>query len=516
MGGRGARRWGRASRATALGVLMALGATLAVIATPVPASADARTETNAAAQAVPALGTGDASGSPSSVYPAPITVLGMTGSITKVTVRLNNLTHSFTDDLDVLLVGPSGQSVVLLSDAGQFWANNVTPTFDDAAAGPVPASPGPPQSGLGSGTYRPTNNVGGEGVTDVFPAPAPAGPYGSTLGAFNGTNPNGTWNLYVVDDTNGDAGALAGGWTLDIETPASPGLLRLASAEFRGTEGGGVATVTIERVAGDDGAVGVVFNTGTGTATAGVDYGGISQFVTFADGQTTRTVDVPIADDPVVEGIDELVPITLSAPTGGATLGFPATGNVRIQDNDARANAFPITIPAPSLVVGRSDPYPSNIVVAGAVGVVTDVDVTLDGLSHTFTGDLDIMLVGPNGASTWLMGDAGPPSPVSNLDITFSDEAAAGIDQSSLTTGTYRPTLFDDGAADPFPAPAPATPSNVSLAALDGSSPNGTWSLYVVDDAGGDVGDIGGGWSLALTTTTASAGGPTPLPRARA
>ncbi|MFC9599770.1 hypothetical protein ACFTQL_18125 [Peribacillus butanolivorans] len=67
-----------------------------------------------------------------------------------------------------------------------------------------------------SGTYRPTNI----GVSDVLPAPAPAPapPYGSTLSVFDGTNPNGTWSLFVFDDVGQDSGTSAGGWFLTITT----------------------------------------------------------------------------------------------------------------------------------------------------------------------------------------------------------------------------------------------------------------------------------------------------------
>ena len=37
------------------------------------------------------------------------------------------------------------------------------------------------------------------------------------LGAFNGTAPNGTWSLYIIDDY-GDAAGSLDGWSLDITT----------------------------------------------------------------------------------------------------------------------------------------------------------------------------------------------------------------------------------------------------------------------------------------------------------
>ena len=43
-------------------------------------------------------------------------------------------------------------------------------------------------------------------------------------------------------------------------------------------------------------------------------------------------------------------------------------------------------------------------------------------------------------------------------------------------------------------------PSGSSLLSLfNGTNANGTWSLYVLDDAGGDIGSISGGWDLTIT-----------------
>ncbi|HEU5149656.1 MAG TPA: PKD domain-containing protein, partial [Iamia sp.] len=461
--------------------------------------------------AIPVAGEAGIDHGRASLYPSPITISGLADTITRVQLTLNGLSHQNISEVEVLLVGPAGQKVVVMSDVGgNTPVSNLNLTFADDAAATVPSGPS-------SGTYKPTNNAGGF-TGDEWPAPAPAPPYAATFAAFNGTNPNGTWNLYVVDDANAETGTLAGGWSLTVETGVAtfPGQIQLSQAEYRGTEGGGVATVTISRVSGDDGAVGVTLATGTGTATAGVDYTPVNQTVSFADGQTSRTVDIPITDDAVDEGTDELIPIALSNPTGGATLGSPTSGQIRLQDNDSRANAFPIAVPATGSVnqIGPAGPYPSNIVVAGAGGVVTDVDVTLNDLTHTHVRDVDVLLVAPNGATVVLMQDVGggPAFPVTDLDLTFSDEAATSLTNATFGSGTYKPSRYDDEIADPYAAPAPAGPYGTALSALDGTSPNGTWSLYVVDDAGGDLGDIGGGWSLSLTTTTASAGGPYTAP----
>ena len=147
---------------------------------------------------------------PASPYPAVINVAGVGGAISKVTVTLNNLTHGFPDDLDIVLVGPHGQTVMLMSDSGGGNAlNNVTLTLDDA----FPLLPDSAQ--IITGTYGPKNN-GVQG--DPFPAPGPVQPFGTALSVFNGTDANGLWSLYIVDDTSQDSGLIAGGWSLTIST----------------------------------------------------------------------------------------------------------------------------------------------------------------------------------------------------------------------------------------------------------------------------------------------------------
>jgi subtilisin-like proprotein convertase family protein len=145
-------------------------------------------------------------------YPSVITVTGLGGTINNVTVTLRNLSQTWASDVDVLLVGPAGQKVVVKSDAGNGNANNVTLTLSDAATAALPAS------GLVSGTFRPTNLSDASPGGDNYPSPAPAGPYAATLSAFNGQTATGTWSLYVFDDGPGDQGSFAGGWGLTITT----------------------------------------------------------------------------------------------------------------------------------------------------------------------------------------------------------------------------------------------------------------------------------------------------------
>lgn len=174
---------------------------------------------------IPATGSGAPAGAPATPYPSNITVAGVTAPVTKVTVVLKGYQQTFPDDVDVLLVGPTGRKFILYSDTG--GGGNILPpgvalTFDDAAAAAI-VDGGPI---TGSGTFKPSNY---DTVQDSFPPSAPAGPYLSpasggveTLAsAFAGQNPNGTWSLYVVDDSNIDSGTLAGGWELALTTSVS-------------------------------------------------------------------------------------------------------------------------------------------------------------------------------------------------------------------------------------------------------------------------------------------------------
>lgn len=150
-------------------------------------------------------------------YPSTIAVSAVTGTVTHVRVSINNLSHTFPEDIDILLTSPSGQAVMLMSDAGSGTdVSGVNVVFDDCSPRVLPNG-----SGLVSSRYRPTNYRGVFG-DDTFPVAPPLEPYGTALAVFNGltgSGVNGTWSLYVQDDTSPDLGSI-GSWSLSIYTDA--------------------------------------------------------------------------------------------------------------------------------------------------------------------------------------------------------------------------------------------------------------------------------------------------------
>ncbi|MFM6347886.1 MAG: proprotein convertase P-domain-containing protein, partial [Dolichospermum sp.] len=195
----------------------------------------------------------------------------------------------------------------------------------------------------------------------------------------------------------------------------------------------------------------------------------------------------------------ETIITKITAPVG-YTISGPDTATATIVDNDGGdsksfSNPNPITIPSS----GTSTPYPSTINVSGLSGNINSLKVTLTNLSHTWPDDIDVLLVGPTGTKALLMSDVGGFNSLSNVTLTFDPTATSLLpDEGIITSGSYKATDFETG--DFFNTPAPGGPYGTDFSVFNGINPNGTWSLYVVDDAGGDAGTIAGGWSLTIGT----------------
>ena len=159
-------------------------------------------------------------GGAASLYSSNVSVYGLPASpaVTVKSVVVHNISHTRSEDIDIVLQSPSGQNVILMSDAGGSNTVNATYTFINGNLGPDLSSvlPNP------TGNYRPTNS----GIPDNFPAPGPGNISQSSpsLSLFTG-NMNGTWKLFVLDDEGtANQGAISGGYTInfDLGSPACP------------------------------------------------------------------------------------------------------------------------------------------------------------------------------------------------------------------------------------------------------------------------------------------------------
>ena len=143
-----------------------------------------------------------------------------------------------------------------------------------------------------------------------------------------------TFYFSTYNPTGGaEIGALNLSSILVTDDDNAAGTLQFSAPTFSGTEGAGSAVVTVRRIGGSAGKVTVHYATSNGTALAGSDYSAASGTLRFNSGQTSKTFNVTITNDALVDP-NESFSVSLSAPAGGATLGSLTAAAVNIVDND--------------------------------------------------------------------------------------------------------------------------------------------------------------------------------------
>lgn len=192
-----------------------------------------------------------------------------------------------------------------------------------------------------------------------------------TLAAFScrswnsGTTPencvpepsSGRWWVGV---NNWDIGTISYAVSASWGIPDVPGTIQLSASSYQVNENGGTVTITATRTGGSNGAVGITCNTSNGTASAGADYTAVTNHtLSWDNGDTAgKTFTVSITNDALVEG-NETFTVTLSNPTGGATLGNQASAVVTIVDSLSDSSlslsqgwsliSLPLTPPNPAI-----------------------------------------------------------------------------------------------------------------------------------------------------------------------
>jgi subtilisin-like proprotein convertase family protein len=352
-----------------------------------------------------------------------------------------NIVHTYDADLALYIVGPSGTVSLLASAVGDAGDNFTNTVFDDAAANPITSGAAP-----FTGSYRP----------QIFP-----------LSSFDGQSANGTWTFYAIDTGPGDVGTLLN-WTMEfnaepVAVTDSQGLFAFGNVTsgtysvrpvlpsgWTATSGGAGYPVTIS---------------GPGDSFAGNDFGSAKNnraYLRVRDDQNANGLFEP--GEPFVAGRTVYVD---SNHNGTLDIAPPPT----------------VISKTASLAIPDNNPtgVSSTVNVTGLTGTILDLDVTIN-VTHTAVGDLRLNLVSPSGTLVTLVNQRGDDG-VNFANTTFDDSATVPI-------GNILP------AESPYAARfIPETP----LAAVDGETPNGTWTLQVFDLAANDLGTLDN-WSMAIAT----------------
>ena len=462
------------------------------------------TFSNSGTITVPATGTGAAD-----VYPSRVSVSGLSGSISKVTLRISGLTVDRPDDVELLLVSPGGATFVPLGDAGGTATpvTGINLVFDDAAGSLIADTTAPASGTYKPSSYDPADDLGSAPAvaTPLTPSVGPylhAAPQGSSTFAqvFNGAVPNGTWSLYLYDDVIGGGITIANGWSLTFTTTSDPSTTTALSSSPNPSLTGTSATftATVDTTAGAIPVTSgtVTFREGATVLAANIALNGAG-VATFSTSSLTEGNHIISAD---YNGVPGSFNLSTSSPVNHLVDGITSVVG------QTYCNTTVLSIPATANVATI---YPSHINVASLSGPVTTLTVQLTGVTVDRPDDLEFLLVGPNGNNLVFLSDAGGvATPVSGINLIFSDSGANFVpDAGPLSAGTYKPTSIHSTAAN-FPTPAPASGllthaapfgSGTLTGQFSGSAATGAWSLYAMDDVTGGGITLNGGWCLAFT-----------------
>jgi hypothetical protein len=366
-------------------------------------------------KSVPSAGPITLADGPSSPYGIPFNVSGVTGPLVSLSLLFENLRHPSPPDVDVLLEAPSGESMVVQSDAGPATNPN-TISYILADYNPQIGN-----SFLG-GSYGPTSRS----PADVFPAPAPAGPYGEAAPAGSATmtdwfrfaTPNGTWRAYINDDSPGGTGTL-NRIVLFVDTPEP-----------------------------------------------GTDFSHVGGRLTFTPGgPTTQKVRVWVNGDTVPEG-DETFVLDLAVPVNGVVGDSQGIGTIRdgggsgglppTTQNDAYQTTrdTPLRVSAPGVLSNDMSnlggPMTAQIVTQPTFGLLTPAsDGSFDyipGPGFTGTDTFTYRAVngaGPGNIAAVTITVAPPPAPTA-VDDRYVD-LGAGVIQRDAAGGVLSNDLANGG-----------------------------------------------------------------------
>jgi hypothetical protein len=226
--------------------------------------------------------------------------------------------------------------------------------------------------------------------------------------------PNGTSRNLTTLPVGTPAGVPLGNEAGNQVTLSCLDTIRFNTTTVSVNEATSTQPITVQRFNGAATTARVDFTTVDGTATQSGDYEIASSRLTFAPGETTKTINLLINDDSYIEAPETLT-VQLSSPSGGPVLDTQSSITVTINDNDAVG----ALVPVPRVFVARlsgSQEVPANASTAtGTAVVLLDPSETSALVSLNFSGLSSPQLsVAPGGAHIH-----GPAAPGANAPILF-------------------------------------------------------------------------------------------------
>jgi len=287
-------------------------------------------------------------------------------------------------------------------------------TFTIASNGPVTEGTSSGFTVTKSGTATGSCNVNYATADGTAAAP---GDYTSTSNTltFTSAQTSQTFNVTTIDDAavesaetfTASLSSPTGGATLgtpnsvsaiinDNDTaPACSGVTFTIASNGAVTEGTN-SGFTVTKTGTATGSCDVSYATANGTAAAPGDYTTASGTLTFTSAQTSQPVSVTTIDDTTGESAETFT-MSLSSPTGGATLGTPNTATAIINDNDNQpptpvndtGTQQKCTTATYNVTANDTDPdgdYPlavTNVTGAGNWGLSPPSEITFTSLNST-------------------------------------------------------------------------------------------------------------------------------------
>lgn len=296
----------------------------------------------------------------------------------------------------------------------------------------------------------------------------------------NGTNDLGagqqgvSWTYWSWNPNSGDTGGIL---TDDWNSVHQNKISALQPVQFSFGSGGATttATFTVSLSSASSQPVTVRYATANGTALAGSDYTAASGTVTFAAGETSRTISVPVVRDLVAEATETFT-MRLSDPTG-ATLARTAATATILDDDSGTPPPPPPPPPPPSppptlsinsatVTEGDSGSKAMTFTVTLSAASTSTVTVAYSTANNTalagsdYTAATGTLSFAPGQTSRTftvpILGDTTPEA-TETFRVLLGNAVGA-----TIATGTGTGSILDNDPVPPPPPPPPPTTSPVS------------------------------------------------------